>query len=127
MRVLVTGSREWIDREIVSVVLNGFLLRSIEDYDEQFVVIEGGASGADEFARAWRKFDEDVEHIREDADWDEYGKSAGPIRNRKMVDEHEPDVVLAFHDHLAHSKGTRDCVLYAREQGIPVYNIRSVE
>lgn len=53
-----------------------------------------------------------------------HGKSAGPIRNRKMIDEHEPDFVLAFHDDLeGESKGTKDCVAYAKSKGIRTYLI----
>lgn len=123
MRVLVTGDRKWDDEHIVHATLSGFATFSEDAYDEVFVVIQGGATGADEFARKWGRNKADVEHITEEAEWDRYGLAAGPIRNRKMIDEHEPDIVLAFHNDLALSKGTRDCVKYAREQGIPVYAI----
>jgi hypothetical protein len=123
VRVLVTGDRKWHDEHIVHATLSGFATISEDAYDEVFVVIQGGATGADEFARKWGANKADVEHITVEADWERYGLAAGPIRNRKMIDEHEPEIVLAFHNDLALSKGTRDCVKYAREKGIRVYTI----
>jgi hypothetical protein len=54
------------------------------------------------------------------ADWRKYGRAAGPIRNRQMFDEHKPDLVIAFHHDLAHSKGTADMVKYAKSKGCEV-------
>jgi len=54
------------------------------------------------------------------ADWRQHGKAAGPIRNRQMLREGQPDLVIAFHDDLSASKGTRDMVRIARKAGIPV-------
>lgn len=124
MRVLVTGDRNWDDYYIVDVVLAGFRDLAHNTFDEEFVVIEGGAKGADQCAREWGVNNDFVRHITEDANWRRYGKRAGPIRNRKMVDEHEPDFVVAFHDNLDESKGTKDCVDYAKFKGLYVYHIR---
>lgn len=125
MRVLVTGSRWWSDRKIIEIILDGFFVTTSQDLGEDMMVIDGGANGADMFAKHWRITNQHINHVTETADWDTHGKAAGPIRNRKMVDEHEPDVVLAFHDDLeGESKGTKDCVEYAKSKGIPVYNIR---
>lgn len=123
MRVLVTGDRDWDDPYIIGRLLDGY--RELAwAMGEDLVVIEGGARGADEFAKGYRRQDAQVEHITEDAEWTKHGKGAGPIRNRKMIDEHNPDVVLAFHDDLVGtSKGTKDCVAYAKEMDIPVYLI----
>ena len=52
------------------------------------------------------------------ADWS-IGRSAGPIRNRKMLDE-KPDFVLAFHPDIKKSKGTADTVREATRRGIKV-------
>ena len=43
------------------------------------------------------------------AEWDKYGRAAGPIRNKEMVDL-LPNVVMIFHDNLKESVGTKDCV-----------------
>lgn len=55
------------------------------------------------------------------ADWDRHGIGAGPIRNRAMILAH-PDIalVMAFHDHIWTSKGTKDMVSVALRRGILV-------
>ena len=61
------------------------------------------------------------------AKWDEHGKAAGPIRNRQMFDSEKPELVIAFHNDLANSKGTKDMVAYARSKGCPVNFISEEE
>lgn len=122
MRVLVTGDRHWEDKFIVSVMLNG--MKMIADgFDETLYVIEGGATGADEAAREWAtaRVEDDVESITVEAEWDKHGKAAGPIRNIKMLDDHDPEFVLAFHNDLESSKGTKHCVTEAAKRGLLVY------
>jgi len=55
------------------------------------------------------------------AHWDEYGRAAGPIRNRQMLDKGWADAVVAFHLNLDESKGTADMVREARKRGLPVW------
>jgi hypothetical protein len=54
------------------------------------------------------------------ADWKGMGKSAGPRRNRKMYDTEQPGLVMAFHNDLMASKGTKDMVVYAADNGCEV-------
>jgi hypothetical protein len=54
------------------------------------------------------------------ADWQKFGKAAGPIRNQQMLDEGKPDLVIAFHEDLENSKGTQDMINRAKVQGVPV-------
>ena len=54
------------------------------------------------------------------ADWELEGKAAGPIRNQRMLDIHQPDLVLAFHRFIANSKGTKDMVDRARKAGVRI-------
>lgn len=128
MRVLVTGDRNWSDHFLIAMVLRGFKSLS-DEADELFCVIEGGAKGADRHAQQWahRQDPEEVELITVEAEWGKYGNAAGPIRNMKMLDEHEPEFVLAFHNDLANSKGTKHCVEQAKKRGIPVYRFVSYQ
>ena len=128
MRVLVCGSREWTDYEIVETVLDGYFR---EEFGAGALVIEGGAAGADRCARAYCGL-ADVEHLTFPADWEKHGKAAGPIRNQRMLDEGKPDVVIAFKDGFQRDQrgassnwlapgGTEDLVRRAKAAGIPVY------
>jgi hypothetical protein len=45
---------------------------------------------------------------------------AGPIRNQQMLDEGHPDLVIAFHDNMSESRGTRDMVGRAIKGGFSV-------
>ena len=53
-------------------------------------------------------------------EWKLYGLRAGPMRNKKMLDE-IPDMVYAFHPDIEHSKGTKDMILQSYNLNIPVY------
>jgi len=113
MRVLVTGSRKWVDRDAIYSAM-------IAQWDKagrgEITLVHGAAKGADTLAASvayelgWT-----VEPYP--ADWDRYGRAAGPIRNAEMVAT-GADVCLAFP--LANSRGTIDCMRRAKVAGIPV-------
>lgn len=106
--VLVTGSRDWPDGRRVYDRLSNEPIGT--------VVIQGGAKGADDFAK--RSADLlGFKCIEVRADWRAYGKSAGPMRNRKMLDM-KPCKVIAFCKD--NSRGTMDTVREAMSRGIPV-------
>lgn len=112
MKILVTGSRYYPAIE-VRTVLDRYIGAVTE-------IIVGDATGADEAARAWAK-DNEIKLTVGTAEWDVYGKSAGPRRNQKMVDMH-PDLCLAFP--VKGSRGTWDCVRRAQKANIPVTIVR---
>jgi len=70
-------------------------------------VIEGEAKGADTMAREWAEHS-GISVEKYPADWDTYKRAAGPIRNKQMIDEGKPDVVIGFHQDLESSKGTKN-------------------
>jgi hypothetical protein len=113
MKVLVCGSREWTDEDLV--------LRRLAELPHGTTVIHGDCRGADRMAGGAAKMFK-LEVVAVPADWS-LGRSAGPIRNRKMLDM-KPDLVIAFHDDVENSKGTKDCVGEARKRGIPVEVVR---
>lgn len=115
MRVLVCGSRDFDDAEMIFMVLDGqHRLQPIA------CIIEGEAPGADTIARVWAE-DVGIEVARFPADWKQYGKAAGPIRNKQMLVEGKPDLVLAFpKGPLSESKGTKNMVGQAEAAGVRV-------
>ncbi len=109
MRVLVSGSRWYSDyQKILSVI-------SSLDID---LLIAGACRGADTLAvRAARQCG--IRYVEYLADWEKFGKSAGPKRNQQMLDMEKPDLLLVFHDDLARSKGSRDMLFRVVKAGIP--------
>lgn len=119
LRVLVCGSRYWEDRDFLYAVLDDLPLEEIE------AVIEGEAPGADTMAREWaeaRGIGGKV--LKFPAQWELYGRAAGPIRNKQMLVEGKPTVCIAFSDDLTKSRGTKNMVDQARAAGINTINAR---
>ena len=114
-KILVCGSRNWRDVGPISL----FLQEAVRTYGGDGVqVIHGGASGADKAAdRAARKLG--IQVFCEPAQWETYGKAAGPIRNQLMLDKYKPDEVIAFRT-SGKSNGTDHMIKCARKAGIPV-------
>ena len=110
MIVLVTGDRHWSD-------VNAIRRELIKIHPD--VIIQGGATGADTIAK-YVGHEIGARVIQCDAKWSKYGFAAGPIRNKQMLVDYKPTLVLAFHPDLSKSKGTADCVKQARELGIKV-------
>lgn len=85
-----------------------------------FRLINGGAYGADLAADTYAV----VNGLPIDvfkADWETYGKAAGPIRNKQMLEEGKPDLVVAFYYDLNNkSKGTSHMVSIAKKAGVEV-------
>ena len=52
------------------------------------------------------------------ADWERLGRGAGPERNRRMLEQSNPDLVLAFWD--GKSRGTKHMIEIAEKAGVPV-------
>lgn len=89
MRVLITGSRDWDERERLENVLDGFKA----DLKSLLLVHGDCPTGADAMAQEWADKN-DVPTERHPADWSK-GRSAGPERNKRMVSL-GADVCLAF-------------------------------
>lgn len=111
-RILICGDRNWSNLQLIQQKLSEWLThKSIE------CVIEGECRGADTLGRiaAERAC---IPVLKFPADWKEYGKSAGPIRDQQMLKEGKPTIVLAFHNNIEISKGTAHMVKIARAAGV---------
>ncbi len=90
MRVLVCGGRNFNNQELLVSTLNTLYL------DENFdVLIEGEANGADKMSAWWAEA-YNIKIERYNAEWKKHGRRAGFIRNQRMLDEGNPDLVIAF-------------------------------
>ena len=116
MRVLVTGSRELDEPTTVFRVLHQY-----RDRNELLIVRHGACpKGADLYAHQWCKMLDGKGVVEESypADWDNFGKAAGPIRNAQMINDGGIDLVLAFPRGIA--KGTMNCVDLAQRFGLKI-------
>lgn len=94
-------------------------LNDLKKKHQDLIIIDGMARGADSLGYACA-VDLGCETERYPAEWEKHGKSAGPIRNHRMLQEGRPDLVLAFHSDLAKSKGTKHMVEIAMKAGVEV-------
>ena len=113
MKIIVAGSRCYSNYD----ESKAFIDRCIsENCKEECVILSGGCNGADMIGERYAH-----EHgypiIRYPAEWDKYGKKAGPIRNIKMAEN--CDIIICFWD--GKSKGTQSLILHASKKGIPVF------
>lgn len=134
-RILVTGSRKFADHEVALTALSAVRW----EFGPDFVVVHGGADGADrllaEMAEA-RGIETEAHaadwpgpcrdtcrpgHRRKRRDGSTYCPAAGDYRNQAMVDL-GADLMLAFlvTPSVSPCKGTRDCARRAKAAGIPV-------
>ena len=113
LRVLVCGGRNYRDNGTLWSRLN--LIHAMHGIS---VVIHGGARGADMLGEKWAVLN-DIPHVMFKPDWDAYGPAAGPIRNKRMLEEGKPDLVLAFPG----GKGTANMIWQANECGVPVERV----
>lgn len=110
--VIVTGSRDWKDAELLGRVLAAH---------QPGLLVEGGARGADTLAREWAR-EAGVSCITIPADWDRWGKGAGAKRNILMLEQYPEALVLAFP--LPQSKGTWHCIRAAMQRGHKVMVVK---
>ena len=122
-RVIVCGGRSFQNYDTLEKYLD--MLHALHGFD---VVIHGAAIGADLLAHNWAlSHHVDIRQFR--ADWKTYKKAAGPIRNKQMLDEGRPDLVIAFPG----GKGTSNMKMQANMAGVEVLDLseehvrRSVE
>lgn len=129
MIALITGDREWKSKIVI--------LKALETLPEGTVIIHGYARGADSIADEVAK-KLGFKTVRCPAHWSHndkkwievygecdstcrqvVGRAAGVIRNKWMADTYCPDRIMAFHNDIRNSRGTRNMVEYGERLGIP--------
>lgn len=120
IRVLICGSRTWNDGGPIQAIVRQYAAVG------PAVIIHGAAPGADSQADLHAR-QAGLEAMPFPADWAQYGKRAGFLRNTQMLSEGKPDVVWAFVDKpLAESRGTAMMVDIARKGGVPCYVVEAI-
>jgi hypothetical protein len=114
MRVLVCGGRDFADYPLLHETLGK--LHAETPFER---IIHGAAPGADTLADTWaREWGVPIES--HPADWRTHGKAAGAIRNRLMLVDGKPELVVAFPG----GRGTANMVKQARAAGVRVIEVQ---
>lgn len=113
MKALICGGRDFGHKDRMFAALD-----AIHERAPIHVVIEGGATGADRLAQEWATVNGiDVnEYPITPAAWAKHGKKAGFLRNQLMLNDGQPDIVIAFPGGV----GTALMIRLAKEQGVHV-------
>ena len=105
MKLAIVGCRDYNDKKFIfDTIMQHFEITDIN------LIISGGASGVDTLAEQFA-ITHDIELCVYKADWAKYGKAAGPIRNKLIVEK--SDVVIAFWDYK--SPGTKSTIVLAEK------------
>jgi hypothetical protein len=97
MKIIITGGRDYADYIMVHDI--------IESLNPELIIQGGCPTGADRLAMDSAS-ELEIDCITYEADWNKYGKSAGPIRNKLMCSENTSAIVIAFPG----GKGTENCI-----------------
>ena len=117
-RVIIAGGRDFDDYDRLCAFMDQYCLDNDLGPDNgEF--ISGAAKGADWLGEQWAT-SRGYKVVLFPANWTEYGKSAGYIRNKEMADE--ATALVAFWN--GNSKGTGNMIWIATKAGL---SIRVVE
>lgn len=111
MILVCTGGRDHKDMDLVNRVLDHLKPKA--------VIVGDCPTGVDLFVRSWCKMTNTNFTVFE-ADWTMYGRAAGPLRNKKMIDfakklSTKGSVILVC---FKGGAGTKNCQEYARSRDI---------
>jgi len=117
IRILICGGRDYCNR----ASFHDHVRQVLTDREYQapdILIIHGGAKGADTLAGEYAA-ENDLEVMEFKADWNKYGRAAGPMRNQKMLVQGKPDLVIAFPG----GKGTAHMIGLAKNAGVEVIEV----
>lgn len=117
-RIIVCGTRNFNNSELLYSTLDNIITNG-----KATEIISGGCRGADKIGEEYAQTHK-LTLKRFPADWEKYGRAAGPIRNRQMLDYalEENAIIVAFWD--GKSRGTLNMITTAKKQNATVYVVK---
>ena len=116
-RIVIAGCRDYTNynqaKEYIDICLSNI------HKENEIIIISGGAKGADALGEQYAK-ENGFKIERYNADWDKYGRSAGPKRNELMAKN--CDGVICFWG--GQSRGTKSMINYAKKYNKPIRIIK---
>ena len=127
MKVLICGGRVFNNWELFrdkleEIANERFPIMEPNEYGNflyDVTIISGGARGVDTLAANWAAVNW-AGYKEYPADWERDGKKAGILRNIRMLEEGQPDLVIAFPG----GRGTAHMVKIARKAGVEIIEVR---
>lgn len=116
-KLIVAGGRDFSDVELLDVSIRQVLAELPDDYVVS--IVSGMAQGADKLGYEWAVQNQCTVY-KYYADWQQYGKRAGYLRNEAMAKV--ASGLLALHDGV--SKGTAHMIHTARAKDLYVKVIK---
>lgn len=115
-RVIIAGSRHYADYSQLRDVCDNLLADKCQTH--RIVIVSGGAQGADRLGENYAR-ERGYALKRYPAQWDKYGRAAGPIRNAEMA--RNADALVLFWN--GKSRGSLNMKEEAEKIGLPVRTI----
>lgn len=114
-RIIIAGCRNFNDFEKLQKEADSIM----QELDGKVKIISGTANGADMLGEKYAGM-HDIEIVRFPANWNLYGKSAGPRRNAEMAKyaSESNGILLAFWD--GKSRGTKNMIENAEKYGLRI-------
>ena len=110
-RVIIAGGRDFSDYALLKATMDRLLV----NITEEIVVLCGKARGADTLGEQYAK-EKGFSVAYYPADWEQYGKRAGYLRNEQMAQN--ADALAAFWD--GQSRGTKHMIDLANKYALMV-------
>ena len=108
MKLIIAGTRTFNNYELLETTLDEYLT-----HYKVNEIVSGTCSGADILGEKYAKL-HNIPVKQFPANWNLYGKSAGPIRNKQMAEY--ADACIVFWD--GKSKGTLSMINLAKEYNL---------
>ena len=112
-RIVIAGCRDYENYDEAKKFID-FCLLNIRRGNE-IIIVSGCASGADAIGERYAE-ENGFKIEKYPADWEKYGRSAGPLRNELMAKI--SDYVICFWD--TKSKGTKSMINFAIKYNKPI-------
>lgn len=110
MKIIIAGGRDFTDYRLLKRKCDTYLANT-----KASEIVSGTARGADSLGERYAN-ESNLKVAKFPANWDEYGKRAGYLRNEEMAKY--ADALIAFWD--GKSKGTNHMIDLARKYNLKV-------
>ena len=122
LKIVIAGCRYYNNYNEAKEYID-FCIREIKK-NNTIVILSGGCKGADAIGERYA-IENGYEIRKFVANWDKYGKAAGPIRNEQMAIE--ADYIICFWDYK--SRGTKSTINLCKKYNVncKIVNIGGLE